>query len=294
MRTITPEMSARAGRRAHKLDVAFRWLCASCTWIAVAMLFVLLGRILLEGLPHLSWSFLTNPPSRFPDRAGVLPAVLGTVSLFLITAACAVPVGVAAAIYLEEYGRDTRLSRFLETNISNLAGVPSIVYGILGLVLFVRLFSMGYVLLAGGLTLALLALPVVIVSSREALRAVPPGLRASSYALGATRWQTVSRVVLPSAIPGILTGVILSLSRAIGETAPLILVGAATFIMAGPRSPFDEYTALPIQIYDWATRPQPEFQDLAAGAIIVLLVILLTLNSVAIYFRQRFIQKLKG
>ncbi len=291
---VDPQVSARIMRRSQAIDGLFRTFCAICTWAGIVLLFVLIGKIVYEGLPGLNMDFINNFPSRRPGRAGLKAAIWGSVWLMGTVTVFAVPVGVCAAIYLEEYGKRGRLSNFLETNISNLAGVPSIVYGILGLAIFVRTMHMGVSVLAGGLTLALLVLPVIIVSSREALRAVPPGYRSASYALGATKWQTTWKIVLPSAMPGVLTGVILSLSRAMGETAPLILVGAASYIASTPGSPMDQYTALPIQIYDWASRPQAEFKDLAASGIIVLLFVLFLMNALAIYSRQRFLSKLKG
>lgn len=294
MTTLSPTFAQRRRRRTQRIDRAFRLFCAACTLVGILALAALIGKILYEGLPKLTWSFLTSFPSRKPEEAGLKAALFGSVWLMGIVAAVAVPIGVSAAIYLEEYGRKGRLSNLLETNISNLAGVPSIVYGILGLAIFVRAFQLGVSVLAGGLTLALLVLPVIIVSAREAIRAVPPGYRNASYALGATKWQTTYKVVLPSAIPGIMTGVILSLSRAIGETAPLILVGAAAYLAFVPQGLLDQYTALPMQIYDWASRPQKSFQDLAAAGIIVLLAVLFAMNGVAIYLRHRFIGKHKG
>ncbi len=291
---VDPRVSARIARRSQAIDGLFRTFCAVCTWTGIAILFLLIGKIVYEGFSGLDMGFLTSFPSRHVERAGLKAAIMGSVWLMGIVALFAVPVGVCAAIYLEEYGKAGRVSNFLETNISNLAGVPSIVYGILGLAIFVRTMHMGNSVLAGGLTLALLVLPVIIVSAREAIRAVPPGHRTASYALGASKWQTTWKVVLPSALPGVLTGVILSLSRAMGETAPLILVGAASYIASTPASPMDRYTALPIQIYDWASRPQADFRDLAASGIIVLLVVLFLMNAVAIFLRQRFLSRLKG
>lgn len=265
--------------------------CAGCAFLSGLILVALLVKLLYQGLPNLSYAFLTSYPSRNPEKAGLLAAIWGTIWLISITAAIAIPLGVSAAIYLEEYSKKNRFSRFLETNIANLAGVPSIVYGILGLAIFVRLFNMGQSLVAGALTLAILVVPIIIVSSREAIKAVPSAQRHASYALGATQWQTTYKVIVPAALPGILTGIILSLSRAIGETAPLILAGAATYIAFTPKHMFDQYTALPIQIYDWASRPQEEFQQLAASGIIVLLFILFMMNGVAIFLRQRYMIK---
>ena len=281
-------------KRQALLDRAFRTVCAICTWAGILILFVLIGKILYEGLPNLSWDFLSNFPSRKAEKAGLKAAIAGTAWVISLTALVSIPVGISAAIYLEEYGTKNKLSTFLETNISNLAGVPSIVYGILGLAILVRMFQLGVSVLAGALTLSLLILPIIIVSSREALRAVPPGLRQASYALGASKWYTVSRIVLPSALPGILTGVILSLSRAIGETAPLIIVGAASYIAYTPTGPMDQYTVLPMQIFEWAGRPQDDFRDLAASGIIVLLVALFTMNALAIWLRQHYSTRLRG
>jgi len=209
-----------------------------------------------------------------------------------ITAPLTFIIGVASAIYLEEYAKDTRLSRIIQTNISNLAGVPSIVYGILGLTIFVRVFGLGQSILSGALTMTLLVLPIIIVAAQEAIKAVPGSLRNASFALGATRWQTIVRVVFPSAFPGIMTGAILSLSRAIGETAPLIVVGAAAFIIRPPENMFSQFTAMPIQIYTWSSQPQAEFQNIAAAAIIVLLVMLLGMNAIAILLRNKYQKKL--
>jgi phosphate transport system permease protein len=249
---------------------------------------VLLVDVTADGLSWLSRDFLTSYPSRIPERAGVKSAILGTLWMMGLTAAITFPLGVGAAIYLEEYAPDNWLTRLLQTNIANLAGVPSVVYGILGLALFVRYFALERSVLAGALTLSLLILPVVIIASQEAIRAVPRSLRMASYGLGATRWQTIRGQVLPAALPGILTGTILSLSRAIGETAPLIMIGALTFIAFPPTSPMSPFTVLPIQIFNWASRPQSEFHDLAAAAIVVLLAALLTMNAAAIWLRNRY------
>jgi phosphate transport system permease protein len=233
-------------------------------------------------------------PSRKPKQAGLNSALFGTIWVISLTIAIAFPIGVGAAIYLEEMAPRTRWTRLLDVNIANLAGVPSVVYGLLGLGIFVELLQIGRVLLAGALTLALLSLPVIIIASQEALRAVPLSLRQAAYAVGATRWQVISGHVLPAAFPGILTGTILSVSRAVGETAPLLVVGAAGYIAQRPDNFLDKYTALPIQIYSWTARPQPEFQELAAAGIIVLLAVLLALNATAIILRQRFSRKVRG
>jgi phosphate transport system permease protein len=266
---------------------AFKWLCAALTGMGVVLLAVLLYQVARQGFAWLDWQFLTSFPSRFPVKAGIKSALVGTLWLIGLTACFSIPVGVAAAIYLEEYGGRGRLSRFIEVNIANLAGVPSIVYGILGLAVFVRGLMLGRSLLAGSLTMSLLILPVIIIASREAIRAVPVSIRHAAFALGATRWQTVRHHVLPAALPGILTGVILALSRAIGETAPLIMTGALTYVAFVPEGILDDFTALPIQIFNWAARPQPEFHELAAAGIIVLLAVLLLMNATAVWIRQR-------
>jgi phosphate transport system permease protein len=262
-------------------------VCICAIVIAILSLLVLLVDVARRGLPTLSWSFLTSFPSRIPERAGILSALVGSIWLLVLTAAFALPTGVAAAVWLEEYARRTRISRFIEVNIANLAGVPSIIYGLLGLTIFVRVLQLQRSLIAGALTMALLVLPIIIINTREALRAVPSSQREAAYALGATRSQVVSRVVLPSAFGGTLTGVILALSRAIGETAPLITIGALTFIAFLPEDPFSPFTVLPIQIFNWVSRPQAGFHALAASGIIVLLVVLLTMNAAAIILRDR-------
>lgn len=268
------------------LGRAFSIACMFTTLIGVAVLGVLLVAIAQDGWHRLSWDFLNRFPSRLnPERAGVKSALLGTVWLIALTGASSVPIGMAAAVYLHEYARRTRLTRFIEINIANLAGVPSIVYGILGLATFVRAMDLQRSVLAGALTLSLLILPVVIISSREALAAVPNSLRQAASALGATRWQTVRSHVLPAALPGMLTGVILALSRALGEAAPLIMIGALTFITAAPSGPLDDFTAMPIQIFNWCDEPGYVFQELAAAGIIVLLGLLLPMNAVAVGIR---------
>ena len=255
--------------------------------LALAALAALLYDILHDGLRRISWQFITSYPSRNADQAGILAALVGSIYVVGLTAAIAVPLGVGAAIHLEEYGGRGRLSRLIEVNIANLAGVPSIIYGLLGLGLFVRLMQMERSVLAGGCTLALLALPVIIMSTREALRAVPKSLREASYALGATKWQTIRYQVLPAAFPGILTGLILALSRAIGETAPLITIGALTYVPFLPSDIWSPFTVLPIQIFNWVSRPQAAFAENAAAGIVVLLALLLVMNAVAIVLRDR-------
>jgi phosphate transport system permease protein len=256
--------------------------------LALAALAMLLYDIVRDGAGRLSWSFLTSYASRRASNAGIYPALIGSIYMALLTSVIAVPLGVGAAIHLEEYGTRGRFARLIEINIANLAGVPSIIYGLLGLGLFVRFMGMGQSLLAGAATLALLVLPVVIISTREALRAVPNSLREGSYALGATKWQTVWYQVLPAALPSILTGLILALSRAVGETAPLITVGALTYVSFVPDSIWSPFTVLPIQIFNWVSRPQAAFAENAAAGIIVLLGLLLAMNAVAIVLRDRF------
>lgn len=265
----------------------FRGICTVSTFAAMGVLLVLLYDLLQDGLPWLNLQFLTSFPSRFPELAGVKSALFGTLWLILLTALFAVPTGVMAAIYLEEYAPKNRLTRLVELNIANLAGVPSIVYGILGLALFVRFFSLDRSLLAGALTMALLILPVIIIAAKEALHAVPRSIREAAYGLGASRWQVVRAHVLPAATPGIATGVILSLSRAIGETAPLLVMGAFAYVAFVPSSPMDGFTTLPIQIFNWTSRPQQAFHELAAAAILVLLAVLLFTNAIALAIRYR-------
>jgi len=256
--------------------------------VGFILLFTLLADVLQKGVGYLDETFFTQPSSTNPANAGARPAILGTIYLMILLLVMVVPIGVGTAIYLEEYAnRERWYNRFLELNIQNLAAVPSIVYGILGLAFLVRGIGLGRVLLAGALILTLLVLPTVIVASREAIRAVPDSIRQGAYALGATQWQVVSRQVLPAAIPGIATGSILALARAIGETAPLLLVGALTYVAVNPTL-MGSFTALPIQIYQWIARPQDEFRLLAAAGIIVLLVILLTMNAFAIWLRNRY------
>jgi phosphate transport system permease protein len=269
-------------------ETAFQTVTLLVLSLALLALAALLWDVLKDGAQRLSWAFLTSYPSRFPSRAGILPALVGSIYLIGLTAGLGVPVGVAAALYLEEYGGRSRMARVIEINISNLAAVPSIIYGLLGLGLFVRTLRFERSLLAGAATLALLVLPVVILSTREALRAIPKSLREGSYALGATKWQTIWHQVLPVALPGILTGLILSMSRAIGETAPLITIGALTYVPFLPDSLWSPFTALPIQIFNWVSRPQVEFAHNAAAGIIVLLVVLLAMNATAIWLRDRY------
>lgn len=263
------------------------------TFFAVVVLGTLLWYILQRGWGWLSWGLITNPPSRRPENAGLSIAISGTLWIMSLTILLAFPMGVAAAIYLEEYAPRNRWTRLLQINISNLAGVPSIVYGLLGLGIFVQWLELGRVVLSGALTMSLLSLPVIIISSQEALRAIPWSLREAAYGVGATRWQVTASHVLPAAVPGILTGVILAVSRAIGETAPLLVAGAAGFVTRSPDSFTSAYTTIPIQIYNWMARPQTDFRNLAAAGIIVLLALLISMNLVAIIARQYFGNRMK-
>ena len=273
------------------LSEAWRGLFFASTALAIVLLGMLLYSILVPGLPWLSWDLIAEMPSRIPENAGMNSAIWGSIWIVLGSAILSFVLGLGTAIYLEEYAEVNRWTSFVQTNVSNLAGVPSIVYGLLGLVVFVDLVNMGRSVLAGAFTMAILILPIVVISAREAIRAVPLSLRQGAYALGATKWQTVRSHVLPVAFPGILTGVILAMSRAIGETAPLIVVGGASQVLFRPGSPTDPFMVIPLQIYNWTGRPQPEFEHLAAAAIIVLMVILLIINSLAIGLRHYFSKK---
>lgn len=283
----------RCSARRRIAERVFALICLFATMVGILLLGVLLIEIWRQGSHWLSTDFLTRSASRIAGRSGIKPALYGSAWIMGLTALISLPVGIAAAIYLEEYPKRGRMSTFIEVNIANLAGVPSIVYGILGSAIFVHALALGESVLAGAFTMSLLILPTVIIAAREALRAVPNSLRLGAQALGATRWQTIRHHVLPAATPGILTGVILSLSRAIGETAPLIMVGAIGYVAFVPRGPGDQFTVLPIQIYNWASQPRAEFHGLAAAAIITLLAALLTMNAAAIVIRQRF-QRYRG
>jgi phosphate transport system permease protein len=279
--------------RRETIGVVLAVLFFLATVSGVVVLATLLVDVAIQAAPWLDVQFLTSLPSRFPDRAGIRAAILGSLWMMGLTALISVPLGVASAVYLEEYAQEGWLLRIIQVNIANLAGVPSVIYGILGLAIFVRFAALGSSLLAGALTLSLLILPIIIISTQEALRGVPSGIREAAFAVGATRWQVVWSHVLPAAAPGILTGVILALSRAIGETAPLIMVGAAGLV-AVPQSVMDPFTVLPIQIFNWTARPQDEFQGLAAAAIVVLMVLLLSMNLTAILLRNHFESKREG
>jgi len=256
--------------------------------LSLLSLVALLADSFTDGLTYLSWNFLTSYPSRFPDQAGILPSLFGTIWIMGLTALFSFPLGVFAAIYLEEYAKKNRVTELIQLNIANLAGVPSIVYGLLGLGLFVEALALGRVILAGALTMSLLILPVIIITSREAIRSVPRAYREGAFALGASRWQVTRQIVLPEAFPGILTGTILALSRAIGEAAPMIAIAALAYVRFVPTTPFDRFTVMPIQIYNWINMPRTEFRELAATGIIILLIVLLAMNSVAILIRNKY------
>lgn len=301
-------MNKRAFNRL--MDRCFGLLGLSCTTLGLFVLLVLIIDVFFDGLPRLKWNFFTSFPSRNPESAGILSAWVGSVWIMIITALIALPLGIGAGIYLEEYAQKNRLTNFIEINITNLAGVPSVIYGLLGLGLFVRYFKMDRSILAGGATLALLILPMIILSTRESLRAIPFSIREASYALGATKWQTVRHQILPAALGNIMTGIILAMSRAVGETAPLITIGALTYIAFLPQSPlksstdfpfvhfslqglFDPFTVLPIQIFNWVSRPQKGFFANAAAGIIVLLCLTLIMNTAAIILRYRYQKKIR-
>lgn len=281
------ELTKRIQQRKNRNRI-FKGIFLASTLVGVVALAVLLIDILIKGAGWLTWDFITGTSSRIPEKNGIWPALIGTLWLMMITAPLTFIIGVATAIYLEEYAKDNWFSRFVQMNISNLAGVPSIVYGLLGLTVFVRVMHFGNSILSGALTLTLLILPILIVSAQEAIRAVPVSQRQASYALGANKWQTVTKVVLPSALPGILTGSILALSRAIGETAPIIAIGAVSFTRAIPQGLLDSFTALPIQIFSWSGMPNPKFENAAAAGIIVLLIVLLGMNAIAILLRNKY------
>lgn len=274
-------------------DKAFQYFGVFCTFFGLAMLAVFVLDVLRKGIHRIDWDFISNLPSRFPEKAGIFTALMGTCWILILTAIIAIPIGVAAGIYLEEYGKRNRFAAILEINITNLAGIPSIIYGLLGLEIFVRIAGLGQSVLAGALTLSLLVLPIIIVSTRESIRAVPRSLREASLALGASKWQTIWNQVLPAGGGGILTGVILALSRAVGEAAPLIVVGALAYVPFAPSTPMDEFSVLPIQIYNWVSRPQQGFVTNSAAAIIILLIVTFLMNGIAIYFRSRWQKKVK-
>ena len=273
-------------------DRIFEYFGIASTFFGLVILAIFIGNILVDGLSRIDWDFMTSLPSRKAERAGIFTAWSGSLWILVLTTLIAFPLGVSAGVYLEEYAKKTKLASLLEVNISNLAGVPSIIYGLLGLEIFVRVFKMGNSILAGAFTLSLLVLPIIIVATRESIKAVPPSIRAASYGLGATKWQTIWHQVLPSSFGVILTGVILAISRAVGETAPLIIVGALAYVPFAPSSPMDEFTVMPIQIFNWVSRPQHGFTINAAAAIIILLIITFVMNGMAVYLRNRWEKKI--
>lgn len=270
------------------VNKVFKGLFIFATSLALLALVILLYRIVTQGAGHLSIDFLTNFASRFPEKAGIKAALIGSIWLMAVVAPTSIILGVGSAVYLEEYAKKSRLTTFIQTNIANLAGVPSVVFGLLGLTIFVRTLSLGNSILAAGFTMSLLILPVIIVAAQEAIRSVPKELRDASYGMGATKWQTIVKIILPAAIPGVLTGSILALSRAIGETAPLIVIGVPVIIQFLPKGVMDTFTALPMQIYDWSSRPQQEFQMVAAAGIIILMAFLIIMNSIAVAIRNKY------
>lgn len=269
-------------------DLIFKFICYSTVLLTVIILFKLVFHILSQGLQWFDWQFITSLPSRKVEKAGIYTALIGTLWIISLTALIAIPIGVATALYLEEYCQKSKWKSILQVNIANLAAMPSIIYGLLGLAIFVRFWALERSVIAAALTLSLLILPIIILSSQNAIRAVPNSIREAAYALGAFPWQVSILQVLPAAISGIMTGLILAISRAIGETAPLLIVGALSYVAFTPESLMDEFTVLPVQIYSWAARPQEEFHYLAAAGIIALLIVLLVMNSTAIYIRQKF------
>ena len=274
-------------------DKIFKGMGLTATFSCLLILLIFIGFIIYQGIDRLSWDFLMALPSRFAEESGIYTAWIGTIWVLVLTTLVSFPVGVGAGIYLEEYSKKNKWSTFLEINIANLAGVPSIIYGLLGLEVFVRLSKMGNSILAGSLTLSLLILPIIIVSTREAIRAVPKSIKDASRALGASKWQTIWSQILPASFGGILTGVLLAISRAVGETAPLIVIGALAYVPFAPAGPLDEFTVLPIQIFNWVSRPQHEFVINAAAAIIVLLLITFLMNGIAVYLRHRWQRKME-
>jgi phosphate transport system permease protein len=272
-------------KRARIKDRIFKYVGLFSTFFGLLMLAIFISGILRDGLGRIDWDFITSFPSRNPAKAGILSALAGTLWIIVITALAAIPIGIGAAIYLEEFSRKSGISKFIEMNITNLAGVPSVIYGLLGLEIFGRVFGLGGSILAGSFTLALLILPIIIVATREAIKAVPKSLREASFALGASKWQTVKKTVLPAAGSGIITGIIIAISRAIGEAAPLIVVGALAYVPFIPDSPTSEFTVLPIQIFNWVSRPQEAFLVNASAGIIILLGITFMLNAFAVWLR---------
>ncbi len=270
------------------LNRIFKFIFLLATMFALLALGILFYRIISQGIGYITPEFFNNFGSRFPEKAGIKAALVGSIWLMCVVAPVSLILGVGTAIYLEEYAKKNKWNDFIRMNISNLAGVPSVVFGLLGLTIFVRALALGNSILAAGFTMSLLILPVIIVASQEAIRAVPTEVREASYGMGATKWQTILKIVLPSAIPGILTGAILALSRAVGETAPLVVIGVPVIIHFLPDGVMSQFTALPMQIYDWAKRPQLDFQYVASAGILVLMMFLLIMNSIAIFIRNKF------
>lgn len=288
MKYINHESVASNTRTRLVKNTVLKGLFLAATLFGLIILGILLYRVITQGSGYLSLDFFTNFASRIPEQAGIKSAILGSIYLMLVVAPISMFLGIGTALYLEEYAKKNKWTEFIRINISNLAGVPSVVFGLLGLTIFVRYFGLGISILAAGLTMSLLILPVIIVASQEAVRAVPKEMREASYAMGATKWQTILRVVLPASIPGILTGSILALSRAIGETAPLVVIGIPTILMFTPDSVLSTFTAMPMQIFDWTKRPQVEFHDVAAAGIIVLMTLLIIMNSIAVFIRNKY------
>ena len=285
---LQTQSNARKAYRSVRDNVAAALFLSSVV-VGVLVLLWLLLEVFIDSIGWLDWQFLSSYSSRHPEEAGILAPIAGTFWVIILTAIMTVPVGIATAVYLEEFAPDNRVTRLIQLNISNLAGVPSVVYGLLGLAIFVQyLFDGQRSLLAGALTLSLLVMPIVIIASQEAIRAVPPSYRDAAYAMGATRWQVVKMVVLPQAIASIMSGIILAMSRAIGETAPILVVSSLVFITYVPTSPFDRFTVLPLQIVTWVSQPQDDFRHISAAAIIILLIMLLSMNAAAIYIRAKF------
>lgn len=287
-RSLFRKYSKNNVKKRKMINAIIRSIMFACTAFGIIMLIILIGSILKDGLKYLSLDFLTNSASRIASRAGILPAIVGSILVIVLTVVIAFPMGIGAAIYIEEYMKKGKFKDFIELNISNLAGVPAIVYGIVGLAFFVQFMNLGRGILTAALTMALLILPTIVITAQEALKQVPDTLREGSYALGVTKWQSITGVILPFAMPGILTGTILAISRGLGESSPLIIVGAASYVTFLPEGLFSSYTTLPLQIYNWTSRPQAQFQELAASGIIVLLVVLLSMNAIAILLRNKY------
>jgi len=290
---MTTAANIRRQKRVRIISRLFSASCFAAMLLCIGMLLVLLWTVVRQGATWLDLDFMRSFPSRFPEKAGIRSALAGSLWLTSLTALISLPLGVGAAVYLEEYSVNSRWRKLVQINIANLAGVPSIVYGLLGLGLFVQALGLGRSIISGSLTLSLVVLPIVILATQEALRGVPDTIRHASYALGATRWQTVWCQVLPASLPGIMTGVILALSRAIGEAAPLVAVGAVAYVPFVPTGPMDQFTCLPIQVFNWSSRPQPEFHQVAAAAIIVLLAVLVTMNAIAVFVRYRYGKRIR-